>query len=286
MLSSSRAVTAGGLLAVPSVKIQPREGWTSLGLMEVWEHRELLYFLVWRNVKVRYKQTALGAAWAILQPVLGMLIFTLFFGRLARLPSDGIPYPLFTFAALVPWTSFINALTDSSNSLVGSANLISKVYFPRLCVPLSAILTMVVDFAIAFVVLLVMMFHYRVVPTANVIWLPVLGILALATALGVGLWLSALNVKYRDVRYVLPFLTQLWMFATPIVYPSSILDEPWKSLYGINPMVGVVEGFRWGLLGTKSPGLVLIVSAIVAGILLFTGLVYFRRTEETFADII
>jgi len=242
---------------------------------------------VWRDVKVRYKQTALGAAWAIIQPFFTMLVFSLFFGRLANIPSDNIPYPLFSFAALVPWTFFANGLGQSSDSLVGNANLIKKVYFPRLVVPFAAVLSGVVDFALAFVVLLVMMLFYGRVPTINVIWLPLLLLLALITALGVGLWLSALNVEYRDVRYVVPFLTQFWLFATPIAYPSSLLSEPWRTLYGLNPMVGVVEGFRWALVGTDTaPGTIVLVSALAALAILISGSYYFRRMEQTFADVV
>src|SRR6266487_4393112 len=272
---------------LPMLRIEPSQGWVSLKLRELWAYRELLYFLVWRDVKVRYKQTALGAAWAIIQPFFTMLVFSLFFGRLANIPSENIPYPLFSFAALVPWTFFANGLGQASDSLVGNANLIKKVYFPRLVVPFAAVLSGVVDFALAFVVLLVMMLFYGRVPTINVIWLPLLLLLALITALGVGLWLSALNVEYRDVRYVVPFLTQFWLFATPIAYPSSLLHEPWRTIYGLNPMVGVVEGFRWALLRTNSaPGPIIAVSSGAAILILVTGAFYFRRMEKTFADIV
>ena len=267
--------------------ITPTRGWISLRLKDLWEYRELLYFLAWREVKVRYKQTALGAAWAVIQPLFTMLLFSLFFGRLGKMPSDGIPYPLFSLAGLVPWTFFCNSLTQSSNSLVSSGNLITKVYFPRLAIPISAVLSGVVDFIIAFVLLLCMMFYYGVFPTANVLWLPAFLLLTGVTALGVGLWLSALNVEYRDVRYALPFLTQFWMFASPIAYPSSLLKEPWRTVYGLNPMVGAVEGFRWALLGVGSaPGPVVGVSAVVALGLMVSGLFYFRRMEKTFADLL
>jgi lipopolysaccharide transport system permease protein len=268
-------------------RIAPSKGWVSLKLREVWEYRELLYFLIWRDIKVRYKQTALGATWAIIQPFFTMVVFSLFFGRLAKVPSDGIPYPIFSFAALVPWTFFANGLGQSSNSLVGSANLITKVYFPRLTIPIAAVLSGIVDFALAFVVLLGMMLFYRMVPTVNVLWLPLFLLLALIASLGVGLWLSALNVEYRDVRYVVPFITQFWLFVTPIAYPSSLLPEPWRTLYGLNPMVGVVEGFRWALLGTKTaPGPIIAVSSAAAVVILVTGAFYFRRMEKTFADIV
>ncbi len=273
--------------SAPVLIIQPPRGWGSLGLNELWEYRELLYFLIWRDIKVRYKQTVLGAAWAVLQPVMTMVVFSLFFGMLAKIPSDGVPYPLFAYAALVPWTFFAYAMSQSADSLVGSANLIKKVYFPRLIIPLASVMAGLVDFAIAFVVLIGMLLAYGIMPTIHVVWLPMLALLALITALGVGLWLSALNVRYRDVRYTLPFLTQFWLFATPIAYPSSLLPENWKLLYALNPMVGVVEGFRWALLGTQTrPGSMVIASAIAAFALLAAGLLYFRRMEETFADII
>jgi len=273
---------------IPQVmRIQANKGWVSLKLRELWDYRELFYFLVWRDVKVRYKQTVLGTAWAIIQPLLTVLIFSLFFGRLAKVPSDGIPYPLFSITALVPWTFFSYGLNQSSNSLVGSANLITKVYFPRLAVPISSVVAGTVDFLLAFCVLLMMMLHYRVAPTRNIVFLPLLFLLTLTASLGVGLWLSALNVKFRDVRLVLPFLVQIWMFATPIAYPSSLLHEPWRTVYGLNPMVGVVEGFRWALLGVKSPpGPMVAVSGAISILLLFGGLIYFRRMEKTFADLV
>ena len=281
------AAPAAGHTAISHIRIQPSRGWVSLKLRELWEYRELLYFLTWRDVKVRYKQTALGAAWAIIQPFFTMVVFSLFFGRLAKIPSDGIPYPIFSFAALVPWTFFANGLGQSANSLVGNANLIKKIYFPRLAVPIATILSGVIDFAIAFVVLLAMMLYYGAVPTINALWLPLFLLLALVTSLGVGLWLSAMNVQFRDVRYVVPFLTQVWMFATPIAYPSSLLGEPWRTLYGLNPMVGVVEGFRWALLGTnEAPGPIVAVSALAALVILASGAFYFRRMEKNFADVV
>jgi lipopolysaccharide transport system permease protein len=236
---------------------------------------------------VRYKQTVLGAAWAIIQPFFTMVVFSLFFGRLAGIPSDGVPYPIFSFTALVPWTFFANGLNQSSNSLVGSADLIKKVYFPRLAVPIATVLSGVVDFVLAFVVLMGMMLYYGVVPTINTLWLPFFFLLALVTSLGIGLWFSALNVEFRDVRYTVPFLTQVWMFSTPIAYPSSLLSEPWRTLYGLNPMVGVIEGFRWALLGTDTaPGPIIIVSSFAAMALLVGGAFYFRRMEKTFADLV
>jgi len=267
--------------------IRPSPGWVSLNLTELWRYRELLYFLVWRDIKVRYKQTALGASWAIIQPFFTMVVFSLFFGRLAGIPSDGVPYPIFAFAALVPWTFFASGLTGSANSLVGSQNLIKKVYFPRLAIPVATVLSGAVDFALAFLVLLGMMLFYGIVPTTAVIALVPLLLLAFVTSLGVGLWFSALNVKYRDVRYVVPFLVQLWLFATPIAYPSSLLEAPWRTLYALNPMVGVVEGFRWALLGTETaPGGMILVSSATSVALLVGGAFYFRRMEKTFADIV
>lgn len=287
VLTETALETSQAVPEFPVLRIEPSKGWVTLRLRELWEYRELLYFLTWRDIKVRYKQTALGAAWAIIQPVFTMLVFSLFFGRLAKMPSDGIPYPLFAFAALLPWNFFANGLAQSSDSLVGSANLIRKVYFPRLAIPISAVFSGVVDFGIAFTLLLGLMGYYRMAPTANFLWLPLLLLLALVTALGVGLWLSALNVQYRDVKYMVGFLTQFWMFATPIAYPSSLLREPWRTLYGLNPMAGVVEGFRWALLGTKTaPGPMLAVSAAAALALLVGGAFYFRRMEKTFADVV
>jgi lipopolysaccharide transport system permease protein len=272
---------------VQFLRIQPTKGWVSLRLSELWDYRELFYFLVWRDIKVRYKQTALGITWAIMQPIFTVVIFSVFFGRLAKIPSDGIPYPLFSFTALVPWTFFSYGLNQSSNSLVGSANLITKVYFPRLAVPIASIVAGTVDFLLAFVVLIAMMVYYRVPPTRNIMFLPLFFLLTVVTSLGVGLWLSALNVKFRDVRLALPFLVQLWMFATPIAYPSSLLHGSWRNVYGLNPMVGVVEGFRWALLGVKNPpGTIIYVSAMIAMLLLTGGVMYFRRMEKTFADLV
>ncbi len=271
----------------PILNIEPSNTWVSLKLGELWQYRELLYFLIWRDIKVRYKQTALGAAWAIIQPLFSMLIFSLFFGRLAKMPSDGIPYPLFSLAALVPWTFFANGLNQSSNSLVASANLLKKVYFPRLVIPIATVLAGVVDFALSFVVLLGLMAFYGITPTINLLWMPLFLLLALVTSLAVGLWMSALNVKYRDVRYIVPFVIQVWMFSTPIVYPSSLLPASWRTIYGLNPMVGVVEGFRWALLGTNTvPGFMIAVSATAALLLLIGGAFYFRHMEKSFADIV
>ncbi|MBT3878934.1 MAG: ABC transporter permease [Candidatus Scalindua sp.] len=275
------------VLSSTKTVIKPSRGWVPLRLRDLWEYRELLYFLTWRDIKVRYKQTVLGATWAIIQPFFTMVVFSLFFGRLAKIPSDGIPYPLFAFAALVPWTFFANGLSQSSNSLVGSAELITKVYFPRLIIPVASILSGLLDFVIAFAVFILMAIYYGIYPSMSIVLLPFLLLLGFTTALGVGLWLSALNVRFRDVRYVIPFLTQFWLFATPIAYPSSLLSEPWKTIYGINPMVGVVEGFRWALLGTETaPGAMIIVSSLVAVCLLVSGVFYFKRVEKYFADVI
>lgn len=282
-IGEERVVSSSDL---PVTYIRPSRGWVSVNLREIWQYRELLYFLVWRDIKVRYKQTALGAAWAIIQPFFTMVVFSLFFGRLAGIPSDGVPYPVFAFAALVPWTFFANGLSQSANSLVIDQNLIKKVYFPRLAIPTATVLAGTVDFVLAFLVLLGMMLYFGITPTANVVWLPPLLLLALVTSLGVGLWFAALNVQYRDVRYIVPFLVQFWLFATPIAYPSSLLEEPWRTLYGINPMVGVVEGFRWALLGTETaPGPMIAVSAAAAVAILVGGALYFRRMEKTFADV-
>jgi lipopolysaccharide transport system permease protein len=268
-------------------RIEPAKGWTAVGLRELWQYRELLYFLIWRDVKVRYKQTALGAAWAIIQPLFMMLVFSLFFGRLARVPSDGIPYPVFSFCALLPWQLFAHALTESSNSLVGNQNLITKVYFPRLVIPMAAVLGGVIDFLIAFAILLLLMLYYGIVPGWAILTLPAFLLLGIATALGVGLWLSALNVQYRDVRYTINFLVQFWLFATPVAYPSSLIPEKWRVFYGLNPMAGVVEGFRWALLGkSEPPGMMLWVSVVMVVLILTGGLYYFRRMEQEFADVV
>jgi lipopolysaccharide transport system permease protein len=267
--------------------IQPQKGFWDLDLKSVWEYRELLFFLVWRDVKVKYKQTALGVLWAILQPLLATLIFSVFFGRLARMPSGGVPYPVFAYVAMVPWQYFANALTESSNSLVASQNLIKKVYFPRLVIPLGSVTAGLVDFCFAFIVLIGMMFHYGIRPSGTIVLFPLFLLLAVGTALAGGLWLSALNVQFRDVRYTIPFLTQFWLFATPVVYPSTLVPAKWRMWYGLNPMAGVVEGFRYSLLGVGAkPGPMVWVSGAAVVVLLLGGLVYFRRMESTFADIV
>jgi lipopolysaccharide transport system permease protein len=258
-----------------------------LRLGEVWEYRELLYFLAWRDIKVRYKQTLLGVAWAVIQPLLTMVVFSIFFGRLARMPSDGLPYPLFAYCALLPWQLFAFTLSESSTSVVSNQRLVTKVYFPRLIIPLAAIGSGLMDFAISFCFLLVLIGVFGVVPGMSLLALPAFVLLAVVTALGFGLWLSALNVRYRDVRYTIPFLIQIWLFATPVAYPVSIVPEAWRPFYGLNPMVGVVEGFRWALLGGRSsPDVTVAVSATVAVAVLTSGLFYFRSTEATFADLV
>ena len=272
---------------LPILRIKPSRGWAPLNLHDLWEYRELMYFFAWRDIKVRYKQTVLGAAWAIIQPFFTMVVFSIFFGRLAKIPSDGLPYPIFSFAALVPWMFFANGLSESSSSLVAGANLIKKIYFPRLVVPIAAILSGVVDFALSFLVLIGMMCYFGIVPTSNVVWLPAFLLLSLAASLGVGLWLSALNIQFRDVRYLIPFIVQFWMFSTPIAYSSSLLSQPWRTVYGLNPMVSVVDGFRWALLGTPAvPLSALAASSLAALAVLVSGMFYFRRMERRFADLV
>jgi len=274
-------------LETPEIVVTPSRGWRSLELSELWKYRELLYFLTWRDIRVRYKQTVLGAAWAILQPLLTMILFSVIFGYFAGLPSQGIPYPVFTYTALLPWGLFAYVLTQSSASLVSDKNLITKIYFPRLVIPLSSVTSGLFDFAIAFPLWLVMMLIYDIPLTWRLVTLPLFILFALVTAIAVGIWLSALNVQYRDVRYTLPFLTQFWMYATPIAYSSTIIPENWQWLYSLNPMVGVVEGFRWALLGTESPlGMPVLISAIVVIILLIGGVMYFKHMEDTFADVV
>jgi homopolymeric O-antigen transport system permease protein len=271
----------------PFVVIEPITGWAELGLGELWHYHELLYFLAWREIKIRYKQTVIGAGWALLQPLLQVALFTVIFGRLAHLPSDGLAYSLFNFGGLVPFMYFQSGLTQASNSLVTNANLISKIYFPRLAVPIASVLAGVVDLALAFLMLVGFAVFKHVTFTIHVLWVPVFLLLAMVTCLGAGLWLSALNVEYRDVRYVVPFLSQFWMYATPVVYSTSIFPERWRPLLGLNPMVGAVDGFRWALLGADSaPGVGTAISAVVAVVLLISGTFYFRRMEASFADVV
>lgn len=299
MVTRSKEIVAPTTVAEPSaaqgasrpIIIQPTRGLASLQLGAVWEYRELLYFLVWRDVKVRYKQTALGVAWVILQPLISMVVFSLLFGQLLKVPSGEVPYPIFAYAALLPWNYFAASLTRSSTSLVGSAHLITKVYFPRLVIPISGVLSGLVDFAVAFLVLVGLMIYYGIAPTWAVVWLPAFLLLALATALGVGMWLSALNVRYRDVNYLVPFLVQVWMYLTPVVYGTTLIPERFRLLLALNPMTGVVEGFRWALLGrrlaeARAPGPLLAVSVGISLVILVSGAIFFRSTERTFADII
>jgi lipopolysaccharide transport system permease protein len=267
--------------------LEPSNGRARFNLRELWEYRELLYFLVWRDVKVRYTQTVLGVAWAVLQPLLTMLVFTVVFDRLAGIRSDGVPYPVFAFAALLPWQLFAHCLTQSSGSIVANQHLITRVYFPRLFIPVASVLGGLVDFGVAFVVLLLLMGYYGIVPGPALTTVPLFVLFAVAVGLSVGLWLSALNAQYRDVRYAIPFLTQFWLWATPIAYPVSLVPMPWRVLCGLNPMAGVVEGFRWALLGTGTPpGPLVLVSALVVAAALLSGLFYFRRMEATFADVV
>lgn len=270
------------------VRIEAQRGWLALDLRELWAYRELVYFFVWRDIKVRYKQTVIGAAWAILQPVLTMLVFSLFFGKLAKIPSQGLPYPIFYYSALLPWMYFTTAVQGATNVVVEQQRVITKTYFPRVVLPIASVMSGLLDFAISFVVLLIMLAAYRIVPSARaVIWLPVFTLLAVLTALGVGLWLSALNAMYRDVRYVVPFLVQFWMFASPVAYPSSLVPVKWRWLYGLNPMAGVIEGFRWSLTGHgEPPGILLTASSAAVVLLVFTGLVYYHAVEGTMADVV
>ncbi len=272
--------------ATPIIHIKPTCGWAPLDLRELWEYRELLYFLVWRDVKVRYKQTLLGVAWVVIQPLATTLIFTIIFGNLAKLPSGNLPYAVFALAGLVPWNYFAGAFARGSGSLVSSANLISKVYFPRLIIPIASVLGGLVDMAIVLLMLFALILFFGIVPTSGIVWLPLFIVLAIAAALGVSLWLSALNVRYRDVNYLVPFLSQFWLYATPVVYPASLIPEQWRLLYGLNPMASVVEGFRWSLFGGEAPGPMLLASIAMVIALLVGGAFFFRRMEKTFADIV
>jgi lipopolysaccharide transport system permease protein len=286
-LQSERNEVAQTLSASTVIRIEPSRGWFTFDLKELWEYRELLLFLAWRDIKVRYKQTSLGIAWAVIQPVTTMLIFTGIFGKLAQVPSEGLPYPIFAFSAVLPWNYFAGALTISTNSVVTNSNLISKVYFPRIIVPLSGVISGVVDFGIGLVILIGMMFWFGIVPTWGIVVLPCFLLLATATALGVGLWLSALNARYRDIGYLIPFLIQCWMYASPVAYPVSLVPEKWRLVYSLNPMVGVIEGFRWGLLGKQHPAVGVMAVSILAVIgLLVAGVCFFKHMERTFADVV
>ena len=267
--------------------LRPSRGWSALELGDIWKFRELLFFLTWRELKVRYQQTLLGATWAIIQPLMQMVVFTFIFGGIARMSSDGIPYPIFSYTGLLPWGLFSKALTDAGRSMVMNRNMVTKIYFPRLIMPMSTVFSGLVDFGISFIILIGLMFYYKITPTIAILWLPLFMLLAIVSALGVGLWLSAMNVQYRDVGHVLPFLTQFWMFVTPVIYPASRIPAKWQLLYSLNPMTGVVEGFRWALLGTsEAPTSMMAVSATISILLLIGGLFYFRRMERTFADMI
>jgi homopolymeric O-antigen transport system permease protein len=281
------ATVAGQRYDVPVVRITARRGWLALDLSELWVYRELLYFFVWRDIKVRYKQTVIGATWAVLQPVLTMIVFSLFFGKLAKIPSGGLPYPIFYYCALLPWMYFSAAMQGATNIVVDNQRVITKIYFPRVVLPIASVLSGLLDFAISFGVFLIMMVYYRIVPTASVVWLPAFLLLAVLTALGVGLWLSALNALYRDVRYVVPFVVQFWMFASPVAYPSSLVPAKWRWLYGLNPMAGVIEGFRWALTGNgQPPGILLAASSAAVVLLVLSGLVYYHAVEGTMADVV
>jgi lipopolysaccharide transport system permease protein len=270
------------------VIIRPSKGWVGLRLGDLWAYRELIYFLTWRDIKVRYKQSVLGILWAILKPFMAMVVFTIFFGNFAKIPSDGIPYPIFSYTATLPWELFAASLSVASRSMVSNSNMISKIYFPRMIVPLASVMSSVVDFLIGFTILIGMMIYYKFTPTIAILWLPLLILLALITALGVGFWSSALMVRYRDVGYIMPFVSNLWMYLTPVVYSSSMIPEKWRLLYSLNPMTGVVEGFRYALLGTARSGsvMMILVSSVIAILILITGMFYFRRMEKKFADMI
>jgi lipopolysaccharide transport system permease protein len=272
---------------VPVVYLRPPKGWSALNLRDLWFYRELIYFMTWRDIKVRYKQAVLGISWAILNPLLTMVIFSIIFGNLAKLPSEGIPYPLFSFAGLLPWNLFAMALQRSSTSLVSNANLLTKIYFPRLVIPFSSVLAALVDFGLSFLVMLGLMAYYKVWPTWNILWLVPLALLAMVTAMSVGIWLSAFNVQYRDVQQMVPFLINAWMYASPVAYSANLIPQgKWQIIYGLNPMAGVIQGFRWALLGGNPPDKLLIISIVVVLLLLVSGLFYFRRMERTFADTI
>ncbi len=282
------AINQNQTTEIPLVILRPARGWSLINLRDLWNYRELIFFMTWRDLKVRYKQTILGIGWAVIKPFMTMIVFSIFFGKLAAMPSDGIPYPIFSYSGLLAWELFSGAVSSASRSLVTNAHMITKIYFPRIILPLSSVLSGVVDFLIAFVILIGMMIYYHITPTVNIWTLPVFVLLTLITAMGVGLWLAALNVLYRDVNYITPFLTQFWLFITPIVYPASMLSQKWQIIYALNPMVGVVEAFRWALLGggRAAPGMTMIISASVSIILLITGLLYFRKTERLFADMV
>jgi homopolymeric O-antigen transport system permease protein len=287
MSATNPAAEIPVLARTAPLRITPPSRWWVIPFRELWDFRELLYFFVWRDIKVRYKQTAIGAAWAVLQPFLTMLVFSLFFGRLAHIPSQGLPYPIFYYSALLPWMYFATALQNATSAIVDNQRVITKVYFPRLTLPLSTVLAGLVDFAISFLMFVAMMVYYRIPVRATALWLPVFLLLAVLTALGVGLWLSALNAIYRDVKYVMVFLVQFWMFASPVAYPSSLVPAKWQWLYGLNPMAGVIEGFRWSLTGTgQAPGRLVLISAGMVLLTLLSGLAYFQKMETTVSDVV
>jgi len=286
-MATNISISSGTQLASRTMRIAPTQGLLNLNLRELWAYRELLYFFVWRDLKVRYKQTAIGAAWAVLQPLMTMVVFSLFFGKLAKMPANGLPYPVFYYCALLPWIYFASSLQSATNVVTDQQRVITKIYFPRVILPISAVLSGLVDFAISFLVLLVLMIYYGIAPTGAMLWLPVFLLLAIFTALGVGLWLSALNAFYRDVRYVVPFLVQFWMFASPVAYPSSLVPEQWRWLYGLNPMAGVIEGFRWSLTAQGlPPGSMMAASAACVAAIVVGGFMYFRSIEGTIADVV
>jgi lipopolysaccharide transport system permease protein len=269
-----------------TIYIRPTTGLAALNLRDLWVYRELVFFMIWRTLKVRYKQTLLGAAWAVIQPLMTMIVFNFIFGNVAKVPTDNIPYPIFSFTALLPWGLFTNALNQASRSLTANQNMVTKIYFPRLVLPISSVLAGLVDFGIAFIILVALMFYYGVTPAWNVLWtLPLFILLSITTALGVALWLSAINVQYRDVNYALPFLTQFWLFITPVAYSASVISQKWQLVYSLNPMAGVVNGFRWALLGAGTgPDVGLWISIGISLVILVSGLFYFRNMERTFAD--
>jgi lipopolysaccharide transport system permease protein len=276
---------------IPITYLRPAKGLATLNLKDLWDYRELIYFLTWRDLKVRYKQTVLGFSWVILQPVINMVVFTVLFGQLLKVPTDGIPYPIFSFAALLPWLYFAGSLTRSSTTLVGSANLISKVFFPRMAIPIAGVLSGIVDFVVSLIVLVGMMLFYKIIPTWNLLMLPIFLFLAMLTALGFGFWLSALNARFRDINHLVPFIIEIWKYATPVIYGATLIPERFRFLLGLNPMTGVVEGFRWAILGSKyvenfDPGPLFIVSITITLVILISGVIFFRNTERTFADII
>jgi lipopolysaccharide transport system permease protein len=271
---------------VPTIRIRPPSGWSALDLQSVWEYRELVYYMVWRDIKVRYKQTVLGFSWALIQPLASLMVFSIIFGRLAQLPSEGVPYPVFTLAALLPWQLFSSGFTGAGNSVAGNAAVISKVYFPRLIIPLAAVVATLVDFAVSLLLLIALMLWYGVPFSPNILFLPLFAAISVVTALAAGLWTASLNVKYRDVRYLLPYFLQLWMFASPVVYSITLVPERYRALYGLNPLVGVIQGFRWAIFGGESPWPLMAGSLAIAAVLLLSGLYYFRRAEEQFSDFL